>query len=227
MSKINITFEYDNKTIRDSLDLGTFGSDEGSENYLLNVRHNSNKPIRQCKFYVTPYDKIYNGSNSASDDFKKLIWYADNYENYGLSLYQEYTVLGEVYIQEAGRLIDITRTEETDFFKGSKIEILSGPLTGEKQEILGFDPQNNMFLLAGDFPGPVNGETYKIEIKKNDYIKKMSGTSPDFGIPLLFNGGKIDRFEAAPVTLRLRIPPFMKSPGISLFNLNMSYTPEE
>jgi hypothetical protein len=227
MSDIKVTFEYDNKTIRDHLVLGSLVQDESSEEFLINIRHNSNKPIRDCALYITPYDKIYDGSNSAMSDYKRLIWFADNYVDYGFSIHQEYTVFGEVYIQESNRLIDITRLEETDFFQGSRIEILSGPLTGETQEIRSFDPQNNLFQLVGDFSGPVNGERYKVDIKKTHYIKTKVGSSSDYAIPLLHNGGKINRFESASMSLKIKIPPYMKTAGINLLNLNLKYTPEE
>ncbi|MDD3412416.1 MAG: hypothetical protein PHY47_00285 [Lachnospiraceae bacterium] len=227
MNNINITFEYDDKTIREFLEMGALESDETSQEFLINIRHNSNRPIRECSFFLSPYSQIYNGSNTANEDFKKIIWYGDNYENYGLSIDQEYTVFGEIYIQEASRLIDITRTEDVDFFKGSMLEIISGPLTGEVQEIRSFDPQNSLFQLVGDFSGPVNGERYKIEIKKTNYIKSRSGTSVDYPIQLLHNGGTINRFDIATIKMKLKIPPFMKSAGISLLNFNMKYTPEE
>jgi hypothetical protein len=226
-SDIKVTFEYDSKTIRDHLVLGSLLEDQETQEFVINIRHNSNRPIRDCQFYLSPYSGIYNGSANPVEDYKRLLWYGDNYSEYGLSVEQEYTVFGEVYIQESNRMIDITRTEESDFFAGNQIEIISGPLTGEKQTIRSYDPSNNLFFLVSDFSGPVNNERYKIDIKTKYYVKSKSGSSSEFAVPLLYNGGKINRFETASIKMKLKVPPFMRAAGISLLNFNMKYTPEE
>lgn len=227
MSNVKVTFEYDAKAIRDPLFLGEFNQDEVSQEFDILIKHNSNKPIRQCAFYTSVYDAIYDGSNSAKSDYERLIWFANNYENYGLSVRQNYTIFGEVFQQEAGRLIDVTREEETNFFTGHEIEILSGPVTGEKRTVLDYDVSNNLFYLDSDFSVPPIGERYKMDIETVDFIKSGSGTSAQTAIPLLFNGGKIDRFEEATITLKLNVPPFMKTSGINHINFNMKFTPEE
>lgn len=227
MSNVSITFEYDAKAIRDPLVLGTFDQDQISQEFDILIKHNSNKPIRQCAFYTSVYDAIYDGSNSAKSDYERLIWFANNFEEYGLSVKQNYTIFGEVFQQEAARLIDVTREEETNFFTGHEIEILSGPVTGEKRTVLDYDVSNSLFFLDSDFSVPPIGERYRMDIETLDYIKSGSGTTAETAIPLLFNGGKIDRFEEARITLQLRVPPFMKTSGINHINFNMKFTPEE
>jgi hypothetical protein len=226
-SEVKVIFEYNEKTIRDPLEMGSFSPDQESAEFDVIVKHNSNKPIRDCAFYITPYDNIYDGSATAREDFDRAIWFGNNYEGYGISVHQEYQISGEVFEQQAQRLIDITREEETDFFSGNEIEMLSGSIAGEKVEVLSYDPGNNLFFLQQDFSVPVVGERYKMEIETNDFIKSQSGTSPEFAIPLLYNGGKIGRFEFAKITLKIKIPPFMKSAGNAHLNFNMIYTPEE
>lgn len=226
-NQIKVTFEHDEKILRDPLYMGTFESDQEGDVFPIWITHNSNKSVRDCGFYISEYDKIYGGSASPRNDFDKTSWFADNYESYGLSVRQKHEIFGEIYQQESGRMLDITRTEETDFFSGFYVEILSGPIAGEKRMITKYDPVNNLFILESDFSTIVKNERYKIEMETLDYVRSKNGTSAQFPIPLLYNGGKIDRFEKVLIEIQLKIPPFMKAPGISFLNLNMQYTPEE
>jgi hypothetical protein len=226
-SEVKVTFDYEQKTIRDPLFLGEFESDQESDVFKLNIKHNSNKPIRDCSFYVSEYENIYAGSNTSKSDIEKLSWYANNFEEYGLSLRQQYEVYGTVSSQDGGRLVDTSRFEEADIFAGSEVEMLSGPVAGEKRLITSYNYDNSLFIIESDFSVPTTNERYKINIEKLDYIKSKNGTSTGFSIPLLYNAGKIDRFETASVSLQLKVPPFMRNPGISYVNLNMKYTPEE
>lgn len=207
--------------------MGTFSPDNESSEFDITIKHNSNRPIRDCAFYITPYDKIYDGTSSPEEDFDRAIWFGNNYEGYGISVRQKYEIFGEVFQQETQRLIDVTREEETDFFAGSDIEIVSGSITGEKVKVLSYDPNNNLFYLQQNFSIPVVGERYKMNLETVDFIKSKSGTSPNYAIPLLYNGGKIGRFESAKITLKIKVPPFMKSAGNAHLNFNMTYTPEE
>lgn len=228
MSKdIKITFEYADKTIRDPLFLGSFESDTEGEVFPIRIAHNSNKPIRDCGFYISEYDMIYDGTSSPVIDYDKVSWYADNYEDSGFFIRQKYEVSGEVFQQETSRLLDITRTEEKDFFSGFEVELVSGPISGEKRKIVSYDSTNNLFILDSDFSIGVVGESYKIVLETIDQVKCRNGSSAQYPIPLLYNGGKIDRSKKVMVELKMKIPPFMKTPGVSFFNLNLKYTPEE
>ena len=227
MANVKLTFEYADKTIRDPLYLGTFSGNDEGQIFPIRIKHNSNKPIKECSFFVSPYDQIYDGTNSPLKDYDLISWYADNYEGSGLKIYQEYEIYGDIYRQESKRLIDISRKEEKDFMTGYEIEILSGPVAGEKRTVISYDQRNCMFILNEDFSIPVDGQKYKISMKKTDFIKGKSGTSPDYAIPLLYNGGKIDRFESATIYLQMTAPAFIKQPGINHINFNMKFTPEE
>ena len=227
MSNISITFKYDNKILRDPLDLGTYQAlgDTGPINLLIN--HNSNKPILDCGIFISPYKQFYSGTASRGIDYNKLLWFADNFPGYGLFINQEFTVYGEVYRQDARRLIDVSRTEERDIFTGFEIEMLSGFSQGEKRSVISYDSVNNLFNLDNDFSAALEGDRYKMIISTEHIFKSQQGSSEDYPIPLLYNAGKIDRFEEAAITLQLKIPPFMRESGRHFFDLNLKYTPGE
>lgn len=227
MSNISITFKNNDKIIRDSFDLGIHQAlgTTGPINLLIN--HNSNKPIMDCGFYLAPYKGYYPGTESSIIDYKKALWFADNFPGYGLFIKQEFIVYGEVYRQDARRLIDVSRTEEKDIFSGFQVEMLSGYSQGEIRTITSYDIFNNMFNLDNDFSAALEGDRFKIVMGTEHLFKSKQGSSEDYLIPLLFNAGKIDRFEEAAITMELKIPPFIKEPGRHYFDLNLKYTPGE
>ena len=224
---IKVTFEYDNKIVRDPIEFGVFSPGQESGEFDLIIKHNSNKAIDDCKFYISPYDKIYDGSNSPKEDFDRTYWFADNYTDHGISVYQEYEVFGEIFEQESRRMIDLDRTENVDIFVGSEVEILTGPISGEKVAVESYDPSSNLFTLISDFSIPVKGENYKINVVKTDFVKTQSGTSAEYPIRLLYKGGRIDRFDSAKIKLKVKVPPYTRSAGISHLNFNIQFTPEE
>lgn len=227
MSNISITFKHDNKIIRDPHNLGVFQALGESGPVDLLINHNSNKPILDCGFFISPYQQYYSGSASSIIDYKKVLWFADNFPGYGLFIKQKLTAYGEVYRQDARRLIDVSRTEEKDIFAGFQIEMLSGYSQGEVRTIQSFDVFNSLFNLDQDFSAALEGDRFKIELNTEHVFKSQQGSSQDYLIPLLFNAGKIDRFEEAGITLELKIPPFIKESGRHFFDLNLKYTPGE
>jgi hypothetical protein len=82
-------------------------------------------------------------------------------------------------------------------------------------------------MLNNDFSAALEGDRFKI-ITETEYVfKSQQGSSEDYVVPLLYNAGKIDRFEEASITLELKIPPFIREPGRHFFDLNLKYTPGE
>lgn len=227
MSNISITFKYDDRIIRDPLTLGEFQALGVSTLFPLIINHNSNKAIRNCGIFISPYGGVYDGTASSGLDHNKVLWFADNFEGYGLSIKQEYTIYGEVYRQDGNRLIDVSRIEESDIFQGATIEMLSGYSNGETRTVLNYDVANNLFNIDSDFTAAYEGDRYRINLSLEKVFKSQQGSSEDYPIPLLHNAGKIDRFESAQITLELKIPPFIKESGHHFFDLNLKYTPEE
>jgi hypothetical protein len=227
MSNIAITFKYENKIIRDPLDVGTYQSLGESEWLPFLVTHNSNKSILDCGIFISPYENFYAGTNSSKFDYNKVLWFADNFPGYGLFVKQNFIVYGEVYRQDSKRLIDVSRVETKDIFAGSEIEMLSGFSQGEKRKIVSYDPINNLFALDNDFSAALETDRYKIVLETEHVFKSQQGSSQEYPIPLLYNAGTINRFEEAQVSLRLKVPPFIKEAGKHFFNLNIKYTPEE
>ena len=227
MSNISITFKNNNEVIRDSFDIGIFQALGVSQPIDLKINHNSNKPILDCGIFISPYSQYYAGTASKDLDYNKVLWFADNFPGYGLFLKQEFTVFGEVYRQDSRRLIDVSRTEEKDIFSGAKIEMLSGFSDGEKRIIQSYDVFNNLFYLEDDFSAALEGDRFKITLTTEHVFKSQQGSSEQYAIPLLFNAGRINRFQEASITLELKIPPFIKEPGRHYFDLNMKYTPGE
>jgi hypothetical protein len=227
MSNISITFKYNEKIIRDPLNLGEFQALGNSEIFPLEINHNSNKAIKDCGIFISPYSGVYIGTQSLDLDCNKVLWFADNFEGYGLFLNQDFVVFGEVYRQDGNRLIDVSRIEETDIFKGAEVEMLSGISNGEKRTVINYDVVNNLFNLDSDFTAALEGDRYKIHLVTRDVFKSQQGASEDYPIRLLCNAGQINRFESALITLELKIPPFIKEAGNHFFNLNLKYTPGE
>jgi hypothetical protein len=227
MSSTSITFKYNGKIIRDPLPLGEFQALGVSSFFPLEINHNSNKAIKDCGIFISPYSGVYRGTQSLMLDYEKVLWFANNFEGYGLYLSQEFIVYGEVYRQDSNRLVDVSRIEESDIFQNSEIEMLSGFSNGEKRTIINYDTSNNLFNLNSDFTSANEGDRYKIHLTTNHVFKSQQGSSEDYPIPLLYNAGKINRFESALITLELKIPSFIKEAGNHFFDLNLKYTPGE
>ncbi len=227
MANISITFKNNNKILRDPLDLGQYEAlgDTGPVSLLIN--HNSNKPIYECGFFISPLQNFYSGTESREIDYNKVLWFADNFPGYGLFIKQDFIVYGEVYRQDSRRLIDISRTEERNIFNGFEIEMLSGFSQGEKRIVTNYDTVNNMFDLNDDFSAALEGDRYKISISTEHIFKTRQGSSSDYPIPLLYSAGKIGRFEEAEIKIQLKVPPFIKESGRHFFDLNLKYTPGE
>lgn len=227
MNNIVTTFKYDNKIIRDPLNLGTYKSLDQTDYFNFLVSHNSNLPIVDCGIFLSSYENFYPGTGSSISDYNKVLWFADNFPGYGLSIKQNFVVYGEVYRQDSKRLIDVSRTEVKDIFTGFEIEMLSGFSQGEKRKITGYDSVNNVFFLDNDFSAALVTDRYKIVLETEHIFKSQQGSSPEYSIPLLYNAGTINRFEEAPISLKLKLPPFTREPGVHFFNLNLKYTAGE
>jgi len=227
MSDVNIIFEKDGGVLPGNFDFGTLiGEGEtGFQDFTL--KHSSNYPIKECSFFIEPIYDFYRGTNTGRFDYNTLIWMADNYPGYGLSINQKFDVFGTIERQDSSRMIDTQRQEETDIFTGEQIEILSGPSAGELRTISGFDRDNGLFFLNNDFSTDVVGQTYKISMDKTVFFKTKSGSSIDFPIAMLYQAGVIPRFEAATFSLNLKLPPYFKKSAIANLSLGFKFTPEE
>ena len=227
MTSVNILFKNNGLAVRDGLPLGVLAGEEESSVYDLEIFHSSNFPIRDCGIYIDSVGEFYNGGNTAQFDYATLLWMADNYTGYGLSINQKYEVFGEIYKQDSSRLVDLGRVEKNDIFIGEYVEVLSGPSAGEKIKITGYNFENSMLLLERDFTTDVTDLSYKISIDKTHFFKTQQGSSVDYAIPLLYNSGIIPRFESAIVSLQLRMPPFFKKSALAAVDFNLRFTPEE
>ena len=73
----------------------------------------------------------------------------------------------------------------------------------------------------------MDGQSYKIDIKKDDIFKTRNGSSVDYAIPLLHAGGVIDRFERVNFDLQIKIPPFFKQSSINNIDLKVDFISED
>lgn len=226
-SDIKIIFEKDGGVLPEEFDFGVLAGEEETIWHDFTLKHSSNYPIKDCSFFIERVGAFYSGTNTATFDYNTLIWMADNYPGYGLSINQKYEVYGTVQRQDSLRLIDTERVEAIDIFTEEDIEILSGPSSGETRTITGYDPENGLFFLNNNFSTDVVGQTYKISIDKTDFFKTKSGSSVDYPIRLLYNAGIIPRFESVIFSLKLKLPPYFKKSAVSNIQLGLKFTPEE
>jgi hypothetical protein len=220
----NLIWTYNNSAISSPVSLGSLEQLDESQVFSVKIAHDSNQEISECGFFITKFSDEYEGSFSPIKDYERLLWFANNYPGYGLSIRQRYEVTGQVGGHDGTRLIDYDREERTDIFSGSLMEMLSGPAIGEQVLISGYNPDSQVFTLGNDFSTNVIGSNYKIAIDKETFFKSGQGASYDTLIPLIYKGGAIARFDEVEIDLKLRIPKFAQSAGNFLFDLEMQFT---
>jgi len=220
----NLIWEHNDLVVREPINLGNFQHLTQSQEFELIISHDSNQEITECGFYISPFSKNYDASFSAIKDYERMLWFANNYEDFGLSIRQQYEVTGQFDGHDGIRLLDFEREERTDIFSGSSIEILSGDALGETAEIASYNPKNQIFLLASDFSANVKDTNYKIVIDRTQYFKTGQGSDYTTAIPLVYRGGVIERLDTAIVTIKLKIPNFAQSAGNFLFDFDMQFT---
>lgn len=220
----NLIWEYNNLIVTDTIDMGILQHSTETTEFEVKISHDSKLEISDGGFYISPYSGLYAGTASALKDYERVLWLANHYPGYGLSIRQQYEVTGEWDAHDGIRLIDFERAERTDIFTGATIEILSGAAIGETAIIESYNTGNQIFILASDFSTDVDGAGYKITIDKERFIKADQGSEYENRIPLVYKGGVIERFDQATVLLKLRIPKFAQSAGNFLFDLKMQFT---
>lgn len=221
----NIVWEYNNLAINEPIDMGGHAQLEESAEFKIKIRHDSSEEISECGFYLEPFETgEYDGSYSPLKDFEHIFWMANNYPGYGVSLRQEYTVTGQIDGHDGTRIIDYERTEVTDIFAGSQLEILSGEAAGESILIDHYDPENQFIFIDGDFSANVREANYRIAINKEEFFKTGNGADFSSLVPLIYKGGIIERLDSANIFLKVRIPKFARTAGQFLFDLKLQFT---
>lgn len=220
----NLIWEYEDLVINKPVNFGSFEHLTESQEFEIRIKHDSDEEISNAGFYISPYTEDYIGSFSPLKDYERTLWLANNYEGFGVSLRQEYTVTGKVSSHDGLRLVDFERAERSDIFTGSSIEMISGNAQAESILIDSYNPLNQVFTLANDFSVNVGGDNYRIVINKETFLKTGQGSDYNSLIPLIYKGGVIERFDSAVVVMKIRIPKFAQSAGNFLFDLNMQFT---
>ena len=220
----NLIWEYNDLVISKTIDMGDLEHLAESSAFDINIRHDSNSEISECGFYLDHFSDTYEGSFTPLKDYERILWLANNYPGYGLSVRQQYEVTGQIDGHDGIRLIDYERIERTDIFSGASIDILSGDAVGESVIISEYDPNSQVFLLASDFSTSVRNANYKISIDKEQFFKTGQGSEYSTLIPLIYKGGVIERLDSVNIELKLRIPKFAQSAGNFLFDLKMQFT---
>jgi len=222
-----LIWEYNNIVVSDPVNLGSFQELDSSQEYEIIIRHDSNKEITNCGFYIKPFTGNYKGTHSPMKDYERVLWYGNNYPGYGISLIQRYTVTGTIDNHNGVHLADYERAEQKDIFAGQEIEILSGQALGEKATISSYDKSSQIFSLNQNFSVNVDNENYRIAIRDEKFFSTGQGSSYGNIIPLIYNAGIIERLGAVMVSLRVKIPQFALTAGRHFFDLNMEYTSTE
>jgi hypothetical protein len=222
-----ILWEYGAQDIRQPVIIEPLGLDEVSLEYEVFISHDSDKPITQCALYLQPFSGDYQGTESPKKDYERLLWMANNYEGYGLSVIQEYLATGNIDDYGQTRLVDLNRAEPADIFKGESLEITSGAESGQSIEVVSYDPIKKIFNLASSFFEDVTGDNYKIDIQSENYFKAKQGSNFAYPVSILHRGGTINRFEKISFKVKLKIPPYSNMSGVFYFDLNLRFTSVE
>ena len=240
MEDIKISFELNNQIISDIIDIsGAVISLGQTLKKDFTIYHNSNYAIRDCGFYISPYAKTYKGTKNNVFDYEKVLWFGNSFQEldsnldpYGFFIEQEYVTHGIIADFDFTKIKDLKRNEDKNIFYNDSerscfIEIITGVCSGEKQKVLSFNPETKEIFLDSGFSGIKKNDEYKITVKTKNLIKNKSGSSEDYLIPLLSNGGIIERAKSAKFTLSARLPENLREPGVHYFDLNFKYIPEE
>lgn len=219
-----ILWEYGAQDIRQPIIIDSMGLDEVSQEYQVFISHDSDKPITGCALYLQPFTGDYLGTDSPRKDYERLLWMANNYKGYGLSVVQNYLATGNIDDYAQTKLIDLNRTEPVDIFPGELLEITSGSQSGQSIPITSFDPVKKIFTLQGAFFEDVTGDNYKVDIQTETFFKSRQGSNFATPIQVLHRGGTINRFEKISFKIKLRIPPYANSSGVFYFDLNLRFT---
>jgi hypothetical protein len=227
----NIRWEYLTQDMRKPIVIPIMEQGQESQEFEILISHDSARPITGCSIYVSPYSGNYLGTHSPLQDFERLLWFADNYPGFGLSVQQEYIARGTIDSYSAittnvrfARLIDLDRPETTDIFAGEVLKLTSGEEADSESVISSYDPVRKLINLSGSFFTDISNDNYEIAIQKEDFFKSKVGSSFSNPIPILNKGGIISRFEKIMIKVKLRLPPFALSAGVFYFDLNMRYT---
>jgi len=181
----NLIWRYNQKVTQETIDMGALLQGELSNTKTIQIGHNSNYAIQNCELYFSPYSETYDGTSNSIKDYERLVWFGDNYPGCGVSLTQKYNVSGKIEAHSGIRITDAERFESKDIFAGYEMEILSGPSVGEKVKISEYLPESKVFILEGDFSSDVTGESYKIELVEETFLKTRSASSYHYPVPLL------------------------------------------
>ena len=220
----NLIWEYNDIVIDKPMQLGSLEHLAESSVFNVTIKHDSDQEVSECGFYLAPFEGEYNGSFYPKKDYERVLWLANNYPGYGLSVRQKYEVTGQFNAHDGVRLIDFEREERADIFSNATIQILSGDAIGETATIDSYNPLNQVFTLSSNFSTNVRGANYKITIDEEKFFKTGQGADYNTMIPLVYKGGVIERRDAVTVELKMKVPKFAQSAGTFLFDLKMQFT---
>lgn len=227
----NILWEYQTHDMRKPIVIPPLEHNQESQDYTVTISHDSNRPITGCSFYISPFTGTYLGTHSPNQDYERILWLANNYNDFGLSIEQEYVARGVIESYSSvstnvryARVIDLSRPEGADIFAGENLLMVSGAESGSQMLINNYDPVRKLINLNGSFFSDVTNDNYEIRINKKTFFKSRVGSSFSNPIALLNRGGIINRFEKVTFKIKLKIPQFAMSAGSFYFDLNMRYT---
>lgn len=219
-----IVWKYNELIPNQPIDIGALAQNDVSLEYEIQVSHDSNKKITECGFYISPFTGGYTGTHSPIKDYERVLWLANNYPGFGLSIRQVYKASGIINGGSNVRYIDLDRPEPRDIFAGEQLEITSGSESGHSTGIEQFDTERKIFFTENSFATDIVDHNYQVVINKEQFVKTGQGASYDSPIPLIYGGGVIDRLESTKLFLVMKIPQFAVSAGTFLFDLNMRFT---
>jgi len=220
---MSIIWQDAGKVIKDPIEFGDLAALDTSATKTISIGHDQVTSITECGLFISPIKEDYSGSRFAAWDYDQLLWFGNNYVDFGLGVNQAYTAIGEIEDYAGLRLVDLDRIEPVDVFTGFDIEIVSGPFIGETSTVEVYDPESSFFTLTTPFSGDVTGAQYKIETTSSNFVKTRTGSSFEFPIPLLHGGGVIARNETVNIDLFMKVPQFAYAAAKLLVDFNLRF----
>lgn len=229
---VTISWRDNGVAIQNPVNFGDLEALDTSATKTISLSHDFRQSIVECGLFISPSKIEYTGSRYPQFDYDQIIKYGTEYPGYGLGVKQTFLATGTIDDYSGDRVVDFERLETVNIFTQAAlpslvsapvIEILDGPSVGETSAITGYNSTNTFFDIEDAFSTDVTGAQYQIQLQTLDYVKHQKGTSADYPILLLNQGGIIARNESVDIELFMKVPKFPFAASKLLVDFNLTF----